>query len=73
MAVVAADDDNSEEMSQIHEEPFPIPRLMKIPNPKPALVPKYSALTEDFNYDLFQLYFSLVNYHVKSYLSLIHI
>lgn len=66
MAVVV-DEDTSEDHSQIYEEPFPIPRLMKIPNPKPALMPKYTALTEKFNYDLFQLYFSLVNYHVKSY------
>lgn len=60
-------DDTSEDHSQIYEEPFPIPRLMKIPNPKPALMPKYTALTEEFNYDLFQLYFSLVNYHIKSF------
>lgn len=64
---VVPDEESSEEHSQVYEEPFPIPRLMKISNPKPALVPKYTALVEEFNYDLFQLYFSLVNYHIKSY------
>ena len=50
-------------------EDFPIPRLMRIDHPKKALVPNYNPPTqkETFNADLFQLYFSLVNFHLKNY------
>jgi len=46
---------------------FPIPRLRAIPNPKPAIQPTYDPQPTPFAPDLFQLFFSLVNYHLPAY------
>ena len=59
--------ENSENGQAAPAEDFPIPRLNKVKNPKKALVPNYKPQAENFNPDLFQLYFSLVNFHLKSY------
>lgn len=58
--------DTSEE-EETPSEPFPIPRIDKVPNHKKALLPKYEPNVEHFNPDLFQLYYSLVNFHIKPY------
>lgn len=53
--------------SEVQEEPFPIPRLSKITNPKPAILPEYKPIQNPFNGSLFQLYFSLVHFHLNPY------
>ena len=59
--------ENSESGAGEVAEEFPIPRVNKVDNPKKALTPNYKPQAENFNPDLFQLYFSLVNFHLKSY------
>lgn len=49
------------------QEPFPIPRVNTVSNPKKGLLPKYEPRGENFNPDLFQLFYSLVNFHIKPY------
>ena len=46
---------------------FPIPRVKCISNPKPAIQPTYTPQNEQFSPDLFQLFFSLVNFHLPAY------
>ncbi|KAK8890557.1 hypothetical protein M9Y10_035334 [Tritrichomonas musculus] len=46
---------------------FPIPRVSHISNPKPAIQPIYEPINDQFNPNLFQLFFSLVNYHIPAY------
>lgn len=46
---------------------FPIPRVKCISNPKPAIQPTYTPQSEQFSPDLFQLFFSLVNFHLPAY------
>ena len=48
-------------------EPFPIPRVGQISNIVSPIIPDYEPKPEEFQTDLFQFYFSLVNYHLKSY------
>ena len=66
MAVVSLEE-VSDEGTEGSVEPFPIPRLDRIKNPKKALMPNYKPKPETFNPDLFQLFFSLVNFHLKPY------
>ena len=46
---------------------FPIPRVDQIPNPQPAIQPVYEPQNDPFNPELFQLFFSLVNFHLPAY------
>ena len=66
MAVVSVDE-VSDEGTEIPPEPFPIPRLDRITNPKKALMPNYKPSFDTFNPELFQLFFSLANFHLKPY------
>ena len=61
------DDESSGDPSEIQEGSCPIPRMTSVSNPKKPLVPKYTPINDSFNPDLFQLYFSLVNFHLKPY------
>lgn len=63
------------QLEEMHEEEslnedmgeFPIPRIAKISHPQPALSPKYEPTNSPFNPDLFQLFYSLVNFHLPDY------
>lgn len=46
---------------------FPIPRVSKISNPQPAIQPVFDKPHDVFNPTLFQLFFSLVNFHLPAY------
>ncbi|OHT01871.1 hypothetical protein TRFO_31213 [Tritrichomonas foetus] len=46
---------------------FPIPRVNHISNPQPAIQPVYEPQNDQFNPELFQLFFSLVNFHLPAY------
>jgi hypothetical protein len=46
---------------------FPIPRVRAIANPRPALQPEYENDSPQFNFELFQLFFSLVIYDLPAY------
>lgn len=61
------DDFSYEDSSNESQEPFPIPRLSQITNPRPAIIPSYKPDIEQFNPDLFQLFYSLVNFNLPSY------
>jgi hypothetical protein len=41
--------------------------MAAIPNPKPVIQPLYESPTFQFNQDQFQLFFSLVNFHLPAY------
>ena len=46
---------------------FPIPRMRSISDPKPAIAPSYTPSSKEFSPELFQLFFSLVNFHLPAY------
>ena len=46
---------------------FPIPRVYKINSPVKSLEPDYILQNDPFNPNLFQLFFSLVNFHQNPY------
>ena len=52
---------------ETEEAAFPIPRVNAISNPKPAIAPKYEPALEQFSPELFQLFFSIVNFHLPTY------
>jgi hypothetical protein len=53
--------------SQSEDASFPIPRLKAIPNPRPPILPDYQPDTTEFNFDMFQLFYSLVIFHLPAY------
>jgi len=59
--------DGKRETENEDYEQFPIPRTCKINNPKEAIKPEYKPKNDVFNPDLFQLFFSLVNFHLSPY------
>jgi hypothetical protein len=46
---------------------FPIPRMRCIPNPRPAIRPVYEPENSQFNFEMFQLFYSLVMFHLPAY------
>jgi hypothetical protein len=46
---------------------FPIPRLMEIPNPRPPILPEYQPDNTEFNFEMFQMFYSLVIFHLPDY------
>lgn len=55
-----------EEQAQDYSS-FPIPRMRSISNAKKAIAPTYSPSSKEFSPELFQLFFSLVNFHLPAY------
>lgn len=53
--------------SQSEDSSFPIPRLKAIPNPRPPILPEYQPDTTEFNFEMFQLFDSLVIFHLPAY------
>lgn len=64
---MSSKDDGTDFQSDDDSEDFPIPRVARISNPKPAIQPEYEPANDQFNPDLFQLFFSLVNFYLKDY------